>query len=261
MGINVLMNSGFRLAVLGVIAFASSAFAQDESQLANRATITVCYRPSNGNLRVASGWSTCGPGEQEAVLPVRPIVGLQGPQGARGPEGPIGLTGPTGDAGPVGPAGAQGPEGARGAQGARGAAGDQGTQGPAGPAGAKGLQGQQGPQGVQGAMSVEPGPQGPAGREGWVGPQGPSNDKGIYGYEQLWFSLPMGGAQGGEHTVVCREGRVPFGVAAVVWDTRVLGEKTHAFVDPYSKLVKVRWHNWDTYNKTIQVTLVCAWLD
>jgi hypothetical protein len=72
----------------------------------------------------------------------------------------------------------------------------------------------------------------------------------------------MAGCETSETWVVCNEGRTPFGVGAVAWDGRLFGEKVQAFLDPAgSRLVKVKWTNWDTFEKFIKVTLACAYVN
>jgi len=263
MRMTTLMNSSLLPAAIAVLALAPGASAQQarKSLIAPDRTISVCYRTSDGKLRATTD-GTCGRGEQLATLPVTPLVGPQGPQGASGPVGPMGPTGMTGDRGATGPAGMQGPIGAPGAQGLQGPIGDLGLQGLEGDAGAKGPQGPTGAQGVKGIAGTIQGPQGADGPPGSVGSDGQANHNGINGYQQLTFTLRMGGSERSEAWVACNEGRTPFGVGALSWDTRVLGEKVQAFLDPAgSRLVKVKWTNWDAYAKSIQVTLACAWVD
>ena len=89
------------ISLLGVIAYASI---PDEDGV-----IHVCYRTSNGALRVIdSAVESCNGNE----LPL--TFNQTGPQGPTGPEGPQGVPGPLGPQGIPGPIGPQGPQGESG---------------------------------------------------------------------------------------------------------------------------------------------------
>lgn len=86
-------------------------------------SISGCYKPSNGDLRVIDAAATCSKGET-------PLAWNQ-----RGPKGDTGAAGATGAAGPAGPKGDSGPQGPKGDSGPQGPKGDTGPQGETGPAG------------------------------------------------------------------------------------------------------------------------------
>ena len=125
------------ISLLGVIAYASI---PDEDGV-----IHVCYRTSNGALRVInSAVDSCNGNE----LPLS--------FNQSGPEGPAGPAGPQGVPGPVGPQGIPGPIGPQGLQGLIGPQGPQGPEGPQGPQGIEGPEGPQGPQGESGLSALQP---------------------------------------------------------------------------------------------------------
>lgn len=134
---------GVGIGVLGLGALWSVARAAIPAQDGN--VIDACYKANNGQLRIVSSASDCGPSEQHIVWNVQGIQGETGPMGPVGPVGPPGVAGPQG---PTGPMGAMGPAGPQGDPGPQGPAGPQGSQGPQGPSGP------QGPQGPAGSLST-----------------------------------------------------------------------------------------------------------
>ena len=136
----IVLGSAVFISLLGVIAYASIPDADG--------VIHVCYRTSNGSLRVIdTAVESCGGNE----LPLSfNQSGPEGPQGPAGPQGPQGVPGPVGPQGVPGPLGPQGPQGLTGPQGPQGPVGPQGPQGIQGPAGP------QGPQGESGLSALQP---------------------------------------------------------------------------------------------------------